>query len=165
MRQRSESGRWQGKWIPGKRAINHYQDEISAETKIRKRIKEPQKEKNIPKEDRSQEKRQSIIIKSWSKIRSVNNQKRENLQIWNAFAAYNHIPEANIKELLQARVANLKCKGIFRYVHEFLFCSFPFHIQDNTISFSFVLIIELDSVKAEFLIIVKNLHCHIPHNR
>ena len=35
MRQRSESGRCQGKWIPGKRAINHYQDEISAETKKR----------------------------------------------------------------------------------------------------------------------------------
>ena len=44
MRQRSESGRCQGKWIPGKRAINHYQDEISAETK-KKKIKEPQKEK------------------------------------------------------------------------------------------------------------------------
>ena len=46
MRQGIESGHCQGKWIPGKRAINHYQDEISAETKIRKIIKEPQKEKN-----------------------------------------------------------------------------------------------------------------------
>ena len=103
MRQRSESGLCQGKWIPGKRAINHYQDEISAETKIRKRTqkkgKTETKGKRIP---------GKAAIKHYQILLQDKISEQQKMKNKRKLAAYNHIPGANIKELLRTRIANLQ---------------------------------------------------------